>query len=353
MQIAPSTDKASWIWMLPPILGPYQPLLALDRPQGRWQLALHMSVIAASSLGKHWVGDSLPQALASQEIAAFDSLGAPFWYPASHFTVPAAGTSLATNLQRFLNPTEEQPILPDAWQFSFQEHATALEGGHLALSHGASRFSMRGPQGWGATLFQETDSLEGLTVTWNPLTFDDLSIEAGYLKEKKSLLGTQASGAFGQLSADTLFLSAGINTTAGRWHLAAQGELGHVIPSLGHSLLIDRVSPLTTSAFGLEATRPFDNGTSFSFSLSQPLRVERGAATFSLPTRRSQDGVVLGKTLSAPLAPRGRQLDLTAKLQLPLWGGDVSMGAVRSQHPQHQVGAAPQWTVFTGYRSSW
>ena len=272
------------------------------------------------------LGDSLPQALASQEIAAFDSLGAPFWYPASHFTVPTAGTSLATNLQRFLHPAQ-QPTLPQTWQFSFQKHATALEGGHLALTHGASRLSMRGPQGWGATLFQETGALEGLTLTWNPQTFDDLTVEAGYLKEKKSLLGTQASGAFGQLSADTLFLSAAINTTAGRWQLAAQGELGHVIPSLGHSLLIDRVSPLTTSAFGLEATRPFDNGASFSFSLRQPLRVERGAATFSLPTGRSQDGVVLGKTLSAPLAPRGRQLDLTAKLKLPLWRGDVSMDA--------------------------
>ena len=104
---------------------------------------------------------------------------------------------------------------------------------------------MRGPQGWGATLFQEADALEGLSVTWNPLPFDDLTIEAGYLKEKQSLLGTQASGAFGHLSADTLFLSAAINTTAGRWQLAAQGELGHVIPSVGHSLLIDRVSSLT------------------------------------------------------------------------------------------------------------
>ena len=343
-----------------------QGLMDLDAATNPWtipafvgtgQAAGHMAdgladVNTSGMLLGQALGDSLPQALASQEIAAFDSLGAPFWYPASHFTVPTAGTSLATNLQRFLHPAQ-QPTLPQTWQFSFQKHATALEGGHLALTHGASRLSMRGPQGWGATLFQETGALEGLILTWNPQTFDDLTVEAGYLKEKKSLLGTQASGAFGQLSADTLFLSAAINTTAGRWQLAAQGELGHVIPSLGHSLLIDRVSPLTTSAFGLEATRPFDNGASFSFSLRQPLRVERGAATFSLPTGRSQDGVVLGKTLSAPLAPRGRQLDLTAKLQLPLWGGDVSMGAVRSQHPQHQLGAAPQWTVFTGYRSSW
>ena len=337
-------DAATNPWTIPAFIGTGQ---AAGHMAGGFAHVSNSGILLGQALG-----DGLPQALASQEIAAFDSLGAPFWYPASHFTVPAAGTSLATNLQRFLNPAE-QSTLPDTWQFSFQEGATALEGGHLALSHGASRFSMTGPQGWGATLFQEAGALEGLSVAWNPQSFDDLTIQAGYLKEKQSLLGTQASGAFGQLSANTLFLQAGINTTAGGWQLAAQGELGHVIPSLGHSLLIDSVSPLTTSAFGLTATRLFDNGSRLSFSLRQPLRVERGTATFSLPTGRTRDGVVLGKTLSAPLDPRGRQLDLTVKLDVPLWGGDVSMGATRSQQPRHQLGAAPRWTVFTGYRSTY
>ncbi len=66
----------------------------------------------------------------------------------------------------------------------------------------------------------------------------------------------------------------------------------------------------------------------------------------SLPTGRTQDGVVLSKALSAPLAPSGRQLDLTTKLQFPWLGGDVSLGATRSGQPQHQQTAAPQWTLF-------
>ena len=60
-----------------------------------------------------------------------------------------------------------------------------------------------------------------------------------------------------------------------------------------------------------------------------------------------------GAALSAPLAPTGRQLGLTAKLQFHWLGGDVSMGATRSRQPQHQRTAAPEWTVFTGYRSTW
>ena len=298
------------------------------------------------------LGDSLPRALASREIAVFDSLGAPFWYQASNFTIPASGTSLAASLQHFLHPAQLHS-LPATWQFSFQEDAPAMETGHLALSDGASRLTMEGPQGVAATVFQEVGDLEGLTIAWSPKTVSSLTLEAGYLKEQQSLLGSQASGAFGQFSADTIFLAAGLNTTAGRWQLAVEGELGQVSPSIGHSLLIDAVSPLTTSAFGLEATRPFANGSALSFSLRQPLRVESGIATFALPTGRNRDGVVLGEAFSASLSPSGRQLDLTAKWQFPFLAGDVSIGATRSQQPRHQYKAAPQWTVFTGYRSTW
>ena len=298
------------------------------------------------------LGDSLPQALASQDIAAFDSLGAPFWFAASQFTVPSSGTSVATRLQRFLNPIQSHS-LPHSWQFNIQQNALAIETGHLALTDGASRFTMDGPQGVAVTLFQEPGDLEGLTLAWTPTAFGTFTVEAGYLNEQQSLLGSQATGAFGRLSAETFFLGAGLHTTAGSWQLAAQGELGQANPSLGTSLLIDAASPLSTSAFRLQAARPFANGSILSFSLSQPLRVESGSLELSLPTGRTHDGMVTSTTLSAPLSPGGRQLDLTAKLEFPWLGGDVSLGATRSRQPRHQRTAAPEWTVFTGYRSTW
>ena len=298
------------------------------------------------------MGDGLTQALGSQEIAAFDSLGAPFWFEANQFTVPSSGTSVATRLQRFLNPIQLRS-LPDAWQFNVQENASARETGHLALTDGASRFTMDGPQGVAATVFQEPGDLQGLALAWTPTAFSALTVEAGYLNEQQSLLGSQAKGAFGHLSGETLFLGAGLHTTARSWQLAIQGEIGQANPSVGQSQLIDAVSSLSTSAFRLQATRPFANGSTLSFSLSQPLRVESGSVDLSLPTGRTQDGVVLSQALSAPLAPSGRQLDLTAKLEFPWLGGDVSMGATRSHQPRHQLKAAPEWTVFTGYRSTW
>ena len=149
------------------------------------------------------LGDSLPQTLDQQEVAVFDELGAPFWFEASDFTVLSEGASVATRLNRFLAPPQ-QPSIPTAWQFDVQEEATATETGHLALTHGASRFTMAGPQGVAATVFQHPQDLEGLTLSWTPTSLPALTMTAGYLDENQSLLGSEGSGAFGSLSGETL-----------------------------------------------------------------------------------------------------------------------------------------------------
>lgn len=242
-------------------------------------------------------------------MAAFDTLGAPFWLDVNQFTIPFSGTTTASGLNRFLNPVQASPI-PDGWQFALRKNAPAWETGHLSLTDGAT------------TLFQDPGDLHGLSLSWTPTGFDALTLEAGYLNEEGSLLGSQGAGAFGSLSGDTLFFGAGYNATAGDWQLGARGELGHVAPSVGQGLFIDDVSSLTTSAFHLQASRPFTNGVTLSFSLGQPLRVENGHADLSLPIGRTPEGEVLNQVLSVPLAPSGRQLDLTTKLEFPWLEGD-------------------------------
>ena len=304
------------------------------------------------------MGDGLSEALARQEIAAFDSLGAPFWFPADSFTLPAEGPSLAARFQQFLAPAVEHAT-PESWQVDFQPSAPALEAGHLALTHGADRLSFHGPQGLSATLFQrpadyDQSPLAGVALSWNPQNLPALSLSAGYLHEQEELLGSQGSGAFGDLSGHTLFLSTELDTTTPQgWELSAQGELGMVNPAVARSQFINHVSTLTSSAFRLQARKPLDNGASFRLALSQPLRVESGAAALSLPTGRTKDGLVVGTDLTAPLSPSGRQLDLTAQLDLPLLGGELSLAATHSRQPQHQQGAEGQWTFFTGYRANW
>lgn len=103
------------------------------------------------------LGDGLPQSLAQQEVAAFDSLGAPFWFPAANFTFPSQGASIATRLNHFLTPYQPQP-LPQSWTLDLKSDVFASEGGHLALIHGASRLFMATPNGFAATAFHPKTS---------------------------------------------------------------------------------------------------------------------------------------------------------------------------------------------------
>ena len=76
-----------------------------------------------ASLGSR-LGDSLSQSLNQQEVAAFDGLGATFWFEAGNFTVPSEGASIATLLSRFL-AQQQRPSIAIAWQFNLQQKATA------------------------------------------------------------------------------------------------------------------------------------------------------------------------------------------------------------------------------------
>ena len=303
------------------------------------------------------MGDSLNQALDEQEIAAFDSLGAPFWYEAGDFTVPSEGATVATRLNRFL-AVPRQHTSTATWRLDLHEDAPATTTGHLGLTHGASQLSLAAPRGLSAAAFLRSldrdAPLGGLTLSWTPAPLPSLTIGAGYLHEQKSLLGSQGRGAFGSLSGETLFLSARLTAaTPQGWQLAAEGELGMVDPSVAGSQFISGISSLSTSAFSLKASRPLPNGSTLRIGLAQPLRVESGAMTLSLPTGRTQGGVVTGKTLPAPLEPTGRQLDLSAEVEFPWRGGSLSLGATRSRQPQHRRRRVPEWTFFTGWRTTW
>ncbi|HBP53167.1 MAG TPA: hypothetical protein DD643_01890, partial [Synechococcus sp. UBA8638] len=332
-------------WGIPAFMGAGQSTSAVET-QGS-------PITAAALAAGPALGDAFSHALGSQEVAAFDSLGGPFWFNADAFVVESPGASLAILLQDFLRSSHRQQPAPETWQFHVQKTAPPTADGHLALANGASSFTMTGPQGVTASFLQAPERLHSLTLSWEPPSLPMVSFAAGHVKEYDSLLGSQGSGAFGQLSAETVFLGAGVEGSAGRWSLSAMGEVGIVTPSVASSHLITTISSLGTSAFRLQARRSLGNGGALSLSLSQPLRVDRGAAVFSPTTGRTKDGVVIGASSKEPLSPSGRQLDLGATLELPLARGNLSLRVAGSIEPQHQSTAETQWAVFTGYRATW
>ncbi|MDE0030024.1 MAG: hypothetical protein OXU42_11560 [Deltaproteobacteria bacterium] len=84
--------------------------------------------------------------------------------------------------------------------------------------------------------------------------------------------------------------------------------------------------------------------------MSQPLRVERGRASLTVPVGRTKAGAVSYDALTAGLAPSGRQMDFAGEWFRPLPRGELRLGAVYSHRPGHRRAAAPELTFLGGWR---
>ena len=125
--------------------------------------------------------------------------------------------------------------------------------------------------------------------------------------------------------------------------------MGAVDPATQGGMISD-VSTLATSAFALRAARRSPGGGAVAFSVSQPLRVERGHASFAVPTGRTPEGEVIRSSFSADAEPSGRQIDLAAQWHQPIVVGTLRLGAVLSRHPGHRASADPEAALLAGWR---
>ena len=319
------------------------------------------------------LGDGLKQALAGQEIVAFDELGAPFWYALGAFARSADDPLPVARLQGFMAQPEAERG-SGIWRPAFGAVAgddaavplrlgllaTSRPGsasGHLALAGRALALRAAGQGGLSAAAFS-TEGLDGqapvsgAALSWRPADAP-LGLRGGYLRERAGLLGSRTAGAFGRMAAGSAFAGVEASAQAGPWRLGGGAEVGTVRTSVRDGLIAD-LSPLTTSAFALRAERALgDAGAALSFSLSQPLRVEAGRARLSVPVGRTKDGRVLRRSMAAALAPSGRQIEFAAAWRRPLARDTaLRLGAVWTRHPGHAAGADPDLTLLAGLRHS-
>ena len=319
-------------------------------------------------------GDGLTRALAGQEVAAFDALGAPFWYSLSAFTRSADGPSPAARLRGFMARADTgrravvwRPVLGAVGSDDvavdsaplrlglLAAPATGAGGGHLSLAGQALSVSTAGQGGLGVAAFS-TEGLDGrapvsgAVLSWRP-EGAPLGLRGGFVGEREALLGSRAAGAFGRMAAGSAFAGIEASTRIGAWRLGGGAEVGTVNAS-AHGGLIADLSPLTTSAFALRAERPLDEeGGAFTLSLSQPLRVEAGRARLSVPVGRTKDGRVRRQSLMADLEPTGRQIEVAAGWRQPLGSHSaLRLGATWTRDPGHAAAAPADLTFLAGLR---
>jgi len=314
-------------------------------------------------------GDGLQQSLASRQIMALDDLGAPFWYGLGRFAPAARGMPVAARLRGFLaaEPGWAGPAGagamgkagPDSNEVPVTLHIARVEttaevrGSHLALAEGGVKATLAGQGGLSAAAFTTKGDAArkpavGAAVSWRRAGLP-LGVRAGWIGERETLLGSVGQGAFGDLAGDTAFVGVDAGTDLGRWRIGANAELGMVTPA-ARGGLVTRVSSLATSAFALHATRALAGSGALRFSVSQPLRVESGRASLTVPAGRTKAGAVLYDAVAAELAPSGRQMDIAGEWHRPLAWGELRLGAVYSHRPGHSEAAGPETTFLAGWR---
>ena len=292
-------------------------------------------------------GDGLARSVANREIMAIDDLGAPFWYRLGDFVATAQGPPVDARVRGFLADPLGGSRKPGVW---VRETSSEVDGGHLSLAEGGMMATFTNRAGFSASVFgsrQDYDAVGG-ALGWRP-EGSPLGLRLGWIGEDETILGGGGRGAFGALAADTAFIRLEGDVRLGAWRLGAGAELGRARPR-ARGGLIEEVSPMTTSAFALHARAAVTDEDTVRFSLAQPLRVEDGRATLTVPVARTKLGRVLHASLASPLAPEERQIDLAATWERPLADGRLRLGVVWSRNPGHSGAAGPRLTFLAGWR---
>ena len=357
---------------------------AATSPVGTSRLSLAGTVDGASAplaatglVAGGALGDGFAHSLAGREIAAFDALGAPFWFDLGDFASVRDDDSMSARLRDFMAPATGLPGLgarpivslrrehgawtardedPAGLQLGLLDTTAGAGGGHLGLAEHALTLSLEGPGGLAATAFstEGTDGVSpasGALLSWSA-GGTPFALRAGWLAEREEMLGTSGRGAFASLSADAVFTGIGAETHLGGWKLVGGAELGTVSAGRDDGLIAG-LSPLTTSAFAFHAMRTLGDDQGLRLSISQPLRVESGQAVLSVPAGRTKEGGVLRRPVSAGLSPTGRQIDVAARWHRR-WtgGGELRLGAVWTREPGHRSAADPSLALLAGWRQT-
>ena len=317
-------------------------------------------------------GDALAPALEGRKIAAFDALGAPFWYDVGNLVSVAAQPSLHDRFRHFRqmplfssegSPAsalrlpileargEAQGALPGL--YLARSGASPAASGHFGLARHSVVASLPVSTGLSATLLTteglaRQEPTSGAALTWRAPEAP-VGLRAGWMGERRTLLGSEAGGAFGGLEAHAVFAGLEADAELGPWRLGGTAEIGTVNTHV-HGGVFRDISPLATSAFSLHATRHHEDGSAFRVSLSQPLRVERGRAWLTLPSGRRAAGAVIRSTLASEVEPGGRQVDLALHWQQPLALGALRLGATLSREPGHRGNADTELVLLSGWQ---
>ena len=257
---------------------------AATRPVGSTSIATSASPTSAVPASGTAAMTSSALGFTGPDILVLDSLDYPFSVPFAVLT-PQRPDDLSNLLDTWTRPpvAPRRLLTPLAFADSFT---------HTPLPHSSANILL--------TAFHDTNTT-GVSIATPLLT-------AGFISEPDSALGLQTSGAFGQVSASTLYAGLYREASIGQWAVSAHAEIAWTRTAVQPSLLRS-LSPIISSTARIAATRRFQAHT-FGIALAQPLRAEHGTATFFLPTGMAGPDTIMHETVHSDVTPPRRNLQL-------------------------------------------
>ena len=322
-------------------------------------------------------GDALQRAFQVHEVAAFDELDAPFWYPLSSLTPTTSSretlqerrarlfeqdiapvetaiggklalTSTHAGSSRQIDMSLRQPVDIPAAQMELLltagDLSTAPFGLHedKSFAHPYLHFADEGI-GLGGAVQLGTGQLTAMGFTSSsanvardipinahgglleyaiePFAGVEFGVQTGVITEESRALGLLSEGGFGELGeSSTTFAGVSLDgELEDSWRFRASMLFGRTNldePSIG---LLKTSSTLTSSAFrfALEGSDVLMDADRMDVFVGQPLRIENGKADFSVPVGRTPSGLVKREQINGvSLEPGGRELEFGARYEM-------------------------------------
>ena len=293
-------------------------------------LSQHAAPIALSGLvAPAAYGGAIQQGLRGIEIAGFDALGHPFWYPVSALVQSQRDYSFLAH--RLAQPLAEQSALVPFLRW----HDVGTDNGlRLAIASGSFGFS---------------GSMDKHLGSRHPLH----GFRAGFLVEQNAHQGTRPQGAFGSdVQSNMVFIS-----HERIWPVAHKGWVLHSRLLLGNSAPDYQESAMFT------ASRSWYSSAALTFqytgkdshtglAIEQPLRAESGQGTLSYPYGRTPTGARLYQSHRFTLEPEARAIYLGVSHDRTLAFGRLALELKYILNANHTAGEQDAW-VRVAYKLAW
>ena len=284
-------------------------------------------------------GDSMSRAVRGQEIATFDTLDAPFWFPLSSFVTQPA-SPLGNPI-----PAKQSAQVDNALPAGLSWRPLVAEE---TFDHHSLRLVV--PTS-GETVLAGRSQATGIDFSPKKGGFG-----AGFLYEGDGIQGGRAQGAF---SSDTRTTTMWVkrkdewDMPAGmeNWHGETELVMGNANPNTRRNAMFTPGAGLFSSAKA-SLTRINDSGGSTEISIAQPWRAESGRGKLQYPSSRKPGGARVYETRTFGLAPAGRELAFNVRHDEPMLSGDLS-AQVGYSHDAGHVQGESDYRIGLAYRLSW